>query len=449
MKGDRYMLRLVWLAVLLLAKFCFAAPALIISDIHFNPYANCGKLPLLCKSLNQLVKLPVESWQFNQTKSSDYLQDTNDYLLTSALNSFKAQVSPNFTGNIFVTGDLLAHNFTSKFSYYKPFASKTLTTKFAANTILYVILQIHNSFPQSKIYLTLGNNDSDRGDYQTPSPKFLTIVANGIANYVPQALRSNFIRQFTINGYYSLPLDNHLQLIAFNSNLLSNKAVKSESAAKSELDWLSDELNQLKLQGKPAIILQHIPFGIDSYSTIKNNTPVEFLVPQLQQQYISLINQYQNANQNSVVANIYAGHSHSEYLQLAGNVPVVGTLALNRLFGNNAGLKLINYDQQSGQLNQFSTYTLSYTDTKLNTAKWTLLYSFPTSFKSSKSLKDFIHNFPADVNSLSARLYQTNYDGNSLYHPQPIHQDRNWSKYYCFINNLTIANYNQCIIAYQ
>jgi len=438
--------RLCFLLLLSCVRFTYATSALIISDVHFNPYAQCGKLPFYCASLKGLMHTPIESWQFADSSPSAYLADTNAYLLNHGLAALKTQLAQTNVPDIFVTGDLLAHNFVARFRYYNYAVKSSELANFAANSLLYVLLQIHRAFPQSNIYLTLGNNDSDTGDYQQPTQEFLLQVAKSAANYLPLAQRESFIQQFSQAGYYTIPLNQRIQVISINSNLLSSKAQDNLTAANVQLNWLGKQFMQLAAQHKRAIILQHIPFGIDAYLTLKKKFTSPFFVAELQAKYLAAIHTYNDkSNSNSVLANIYAGHSHSDYLQLVDNsVPVVGTLALNRLFGNNAGVKLLHYNESTANLEQFTTYTLNYTNNK---PQWLELYSFPKSFATKKTLGDFIRSFPSRVNDPIARIYQQNYDGNSINYPQPIHQDINWPKYYCFMNNLTVVDYNQCDLA--
>src|SRR5271165_909698 len=84
---------------------------LIASDLHFNPMADA-------KLVDELNAAPPAKWEAildrsTSTAFSQYGQDTNWWLLRSALNAMRTTLPrPAF---ILVTGDMLAHRFPTTF----------------------------------------------------------------------------------------------------------------------------------------------------------------------------------------------------------------------------------------------------------------------------------------------------------------------------------------------
>lgn len=434
------MKKIILIMSLLFIKVATAKQALLITDIHFNPFSECLGVPFYCGNLYDLIDKPIEKWNFGEKLPSIHREETNNFLLTNALASFKQQIDPDHDLDIFITGDILAHKFEIKYKYYRPFASKAEITQFSAKTLLYVIMQIHHSFPYSHIYFALGNNDSDNGDYNLPSSQWLIYIANGLSEYLPESQQKSFITQFVNGGYYALPLNNSIQLIGFNNNLFSAHVHNSinKIIAESELDWLLRQLKNANEQGKSVIILQHIPFGIDVFSSINSHKTVNLLDKLLQDKYLSILKRY---HQNIMV--IYSGHFHSEYFEvLESTIPVVGTIALNRYFGNNAGVKLVNYNDYTGALESYHTYGLSYIN---GTGQWLKLYSYPDDYGYTGSLASFLNNFPVTIDNPNVNLYRSSYDGNAIRYPQLIHTNKYWKNYFCFIKYVQPAEYEDCV----
>ncbi|MBY0379901.1 MAG: hypothetical protein K2P99_05815 [Burkholderiales bacterium] len=422
----------------------YADKVIILTDIHFNPYADCSKIPLYCSKLNDLIEKPVEQWSFSEVKPSQYEEETNYSLLSTALSSFKNQVESDDNVSIFLTGDMLAHGFNMRYKYYKLFSSQDDITAFSAKTLLFVIQQIHKTYSKSTIYFVLGNNDTDMGDYMLPSDEWLLSIANRLSKYIPESYQVQFTNQFMSGGFYSIPLNHQLQIIGINNNVFSHHTQDSRgmAVANFEINWLNAQLAKLTRAGKYAIILQHIPLGADAYSSINKSKPVMLLNEQLQLEYVNTLRKF-----NKNISAIYAGHLHSEYLENIESIPLIGTIALNRRNGNYVGAKLLDYSNNTGKLNKFTTYT--FTDNQESTPQWSQLYSYPDSYNTTDSINNFIKSFPSDITNIQAKLYQRSYDGNSILHPQPIHNNIYWGYYFCFMNNTNEIEYSNCMKSFN
>jgi predicted phosphodiesterase len=441
---NKMLKKLIGLCLVLFTNISLANKVLVLSDIHFTPFAECSRFPLYCNRINSLLDKPITEWSFGIAIPNSYKSETNNYLLTKSLHGLAETLKYESQFDIFITGDMLAHEFQLYYKYYRPLAKHSAVSDFEYKTLSYVLLQIHNAFPKSKIYYVLGNNDTDNGDYNLPSEKWLFKVAGTLSNYVPQTEQAKFTEQFKHGGYYSIVLNDNIQIIGLNTNVFSINANDTidKNMANQELIWLSAELEGLKKSERKAILLEHIPVGIDAFKTSQGHSgQVSMLLDRkMQSEYINILEKY-----NNQIASIYAGHLHSEYWQRINEIPVIGTLALNLFFGNNAGVKLIDYNNSDGKINGYTTYTLTFNN---NQANWQELYNFPASYNTNKTLTQFIKDFTYNISDLNVVQYRKYYNGGAILFPQPISDNKFWLNYYCYLNYLNENEYNHCLAVY-
>lgn len=430
---------------------CYASKVLLLTDIHFNPYAQCSikdvvvkllpgtKLPP-CKTLQALIENPIEKWPtiLEQKSISSYKQETNNAFLIQGLNSLATIDNINQVTRILIAGDLLQHNFNDFYHILAPqkYNTQEYLTKFSYKTILYVLQEIHKKLPNRKIYMVLGNNDSDLGDYNTPSASFLQALSKYLGNYTTNS--KEFTATFNNGGYFATTLSNKIMLIGLNSDPLSAlySINSNQQLAKEQLIWLETELIKATQTQKKVIILQHIPYGIDLYKTVKSGgvAPTPVLDIALQDEYLNLLLKY-----SSIITAVYAGHYHAEYLSLLNStIPLIGSIAFNSFNGNNPGFKIIDIDN-NGSLVNYTTYSAPNGDTR-----WTELYNFTQIYTNSNIVKT-LEYFPVDVAQSKVKNYRKNFNGNNQRYPQPISSDPNWKYYYCGIKNVKLKDYTNCI----
>src|SRR5215212_5352400 len=161
---------MVLLSLLAFASSAFAEQFLSVSDIHFDPFAD----PAL---VTRLEAADVSQWDAifassTVTALSTYGSDVNDPLLRSALGEMQQRIpSPAF---VLISGDFLAHDFDKTYQQYATDKSPAAYTAFVTRTIAYVAGAIRKAWPGVRVYPTLGNNDSDCGDYAVaPNGAFL------------------------------------------------------------------------------------------------------------------------------------------------------------------------------------------------------------------------------------------------------------------------------------
>ncbi len=134
---------------------------LIVSDIHFNPMADASLVPRLeAADPAQWARILASS---QPTAFSQYGQDTNWWLLQSALNQMRVTIPhPAF---IIVNGDSLAHQFPQTFRKITHDEDREHYRKFVQRTVQFLALQLRSRYPATKVFMTPGNNDEECGNY--------------------------------------------------------------------------------------------------------------------------------------------------------------------------------------------------------------------------------------------------------------------------------------------
>jgi hypothetical protein len=194
-----------------------------ISDIHFNPFYDTTLLP-------QLITAEVNQWEsiFETSKIKGFgtvsSDETNYTLLVSSLKDMaETSKNPDF---IIFTGDFLAHEFPDKFKNHAPEGNDY--DIFVEKTIEFVVLMFEKYFPDTPVYVSLGNNDCYAGDYQIiPEGKFLKKTTPVLADKFLEnpENRSSFAATYLVGGYFTVAprgTENTL-IISLNSNFFSPK----------------------------------------------------------------------------------------------------------------------------------------------------------------------------------------------------------------------------------
>ncbi len=262
-----------------------------LSDIHFEPFRDPAKLA-------SLRTAPVDAWQAilaapaSVTQAADFQRlqaacpvhglDTAWPLLSRSL----AQAAARLPHPLFVTvsGDLLSHAFDCRFKSLAPRASEEELSAFAAKTVDFVTAQLREAFPNSPVYLALGNNDSGCTDYREDrNSAFLQHVAESFASAAGSGESGQTIlREFSDEGDYNIALpgplhDSRLFVLQdiFETGRYAGCGGKlNPSAAETQLAWLTAQLADARAHRQHVWVMAHVPPGIDMYSTIHNGSKV-------------------------------------------------------------------------------------------------------------------------------------------------------------------------------
>ncbi len=147
-------------------------PALFLSDIHLDPFADPAKVA-------RLNAAPIAQWPAILTAPASPTQpqdsaalsnacptrgiDTPNVLWQSSLHAIRTHAaSVRF---VTVSGDLLAHSFDCKYKTLLPAATHADYVAFTEKTAAYIVTGLRATLPGIPVYIALGNNDSGCGDY--------------------------------------------------------------------------------------------------------------------------------------------------------------------------------------------------------------------------------------------------------------------------------------------
>lgn len=364
------------LAVLACASSAFGEKFLSVSDLHFDPFAD----PSL---VAKLEAADVSQWDAIFASSavtafSSYGSDVNDPLLRSAIGEMRKQLpSPAF---VLISGDFLAHKFDKTYQQYATDKSPAAYTAFVTKTIAYVASKLRAAFPGVRIYPTLGNNDSDCGDYAiAPDSAFL---ANFRDVWNPVVGSASFRRRFPTGGYYhaDVPSLKNVRVIALNTNFFStdykNPCGKpGPDPGLRELEWLDAELLLARLEGKRVWLLFHIPPGMDVYDTmtyggscpsLKSQT---FWKDEYEQEYLKI-----TAAHRKTILGSFAGHTHQDEFRLASGRFIHITPSVSPIFGNNPAFEIVDV-ARSGEISDYTAWHLPNV-----TLPWSSEYAFGTAY---------------------------------------------------------------------
>lgn len=426
---------------------------LIITDIHFDPFAD----PAI---VAQLAAAEASAWQgiferSGQQGFARYGSDANYPLMMSALDAARTLVpQPDF---LLYSGDYLVHGFETKFKPYDD-GTRDAFARFVIKTITFVSQQLQGAFPRTPVYGTLGNDDSACGDYMVaPGGRFLAAVGE---LWAAQSSRPETFADFRIGGFYVVPHPTvpERDLVVLNTVLWSmsyenrcNPAGGDPGAA--QLAWLEWTLYRTKLAGRTASLLFHIPPGIDGYSSSHGSgtcraavTP--FLKEAYAQPFLALLEQYRDILQDS-----YAGHTHMDDFRVVttqADKPILLTHitpAVSPIYQNNPGFGVVLYDRRSGDLIDYATVYLTNLASagRDEPAAWAIEYTF-------KGAYGYTAYDPTTAAQLAQAIrtdaavrddYITFYPVTTASTNPPINQ-QNWRAYACAQTELSVEAFAAC-----
>lgn len=445
-------------------------PALLISDIHFDPFHDPAKA-------QKLVAAPVSQWasilagppSATQQQAFDALQsschargvDTPFALLRSSLEAMRTrQPDAKFMA---VSGDLIAHEFTCRYATLLPGARPGDYQAFVVKTLSFVMNELRAAFPGMPIYPTLGNNDTGCGDYKLDaSSDFLTESGKILVEGLPASERDRALKEFAANGSYSVAMAAPMKgarLISLNDLFLaqhySTCAGKDDpAAATAELNWLDHELAEARHAGEKVWVLGHIPPGIDPYSTIVKfrnvcggQPPVAFLA---NDKLAELLAAYADVVRLGIFA-----HTHMDEVRLlrseeseapgAASTAVKLVASISPVDGNTPSFTVARVDPSAGVLENYAVITAS-NQTGIGT-RWAPEYNFAETYHktqfSAAAVKELIDAFRADPGAQKpeSQAYLRNYFGGDL---SPVLAPF-WPEYVCALGNHSAKAFASCM----
>jgi hypothetical protein len=216
-------------------------PALLVSDIHFEPFGDPAKAP-------QLAAAPANKWhailaappspdqqqRFASLQQSCHARgaDTSFALFDSSLKAMRTHAAG--AKFVAVSGDLLSHAFPCEFNALFPRSTPDAYKTFVEKTLDYVIEELDGSFPGVPVFVALGNNDSDCGDYRLDAhSEFLSVTGKEVTRNFPASERYSAEDSFAAGGYYSVSLPAPIanaRLLVLNDIFMSNNYATAQAS---------------------------------------------------------------------------------------------------------------------------------------------------------------------------------------------------------------------------
>jgi hypothetical protein len=419
---------------------------LMLSDVHLDPYRDAEVM----KKLGANLKEGCPS--SGSGSFPNFGSDTNYSLLQSTLEHVVATAAGNHFhyDYVIVTGDFLAHGFDSRYRQCVGGGDEAYR-KFSSDTIALVDRTIAQALPGVPVFAALGNNDSDRGDYEKASEAFLQSVGEDWSRAwgnLPATLRADALASFGRAGNYAAPhpaLAKH-QFVILNTNLwaASNTQACSETDPDpgGQVQWLGDTLEQVKRAGGSATLVMHIPPGINAMSSLLG-PPKPFWTDRCTQKFISVLSDYRG-----VVRQMYAGHIHRDDFRLVTDqegkpLSAIHILpAVSPIYLENPAVEIGWYDKSTGELRDYAPQYLDLGNPK---PAWATEYVFTRAYGLPRpdlaTLEDLIRAIHAgNPNSGVGKQYAQYYGVgiNMLINPL------NWSIYSCAQSEITAARFAEC-----
>jgi len=445
-------------------------PALLVSDIHFDPFHDPARL-------QQLVGAPVSQWSSilsappspNQQQAFAELQqschargvDTPYALLHSSLHAMRLkQPDAKF---ITVSGDLIAHAFSCRYATLLPGSTQRDYQAFVLKTLSFVISELRASFPGVPVYVALGNNDTACDDYRLDAGSdFLVQTGRIIARGLPPSQRQQALKVFAKGGYYSLMMGAPMRdtrLIVVNDLFLSPRystcAGRPDSAATTtEMTWLQEQLAQARRLGQKVWVMGHIPPGIDPYSTVAefkdicgNGVPEMFLSSD---KLADLLIEHADVIRLGIFA-----HTHMDEIRLLKwsdphalfehSVAIKVVPSVSPVDGNNPSFTIARVNRSSGVLQNYQVIAAS-NQTGIATT-WSREYDFAQTYYeaqfSPSTVKELITEFENDrgAKTEASQAYIRNYyAGDRSSELKPF-----WPLYVCALANHTAKAFAACV----
>ena len=449
-------------------------PALFLSDIHFDPFWDPAKVP-------QLAAAPASEWKaiLAAPPSADRQQrfaalqqtchargeDTSYPLLESSLQAVRAHAA----GAAFATvsGDLIAHTFDCKYSALFPHSSPGDYRAFVEKTMDYVIGELSGAIPGAPVYVALGNNDTDCGDYRLDAhSEFLSVIGGETTGAAyPASERMSSLRGFSEGGYYSVNLPapvRNARLLVLDDLFMSGKyatcAGKSDStAADAQLAWLRQQLSEARAGKRKVWVMGHIPPGVDVHATaakMRNlcggERPEMFLSSEKMADEL--------VEFSDVVELAIFAHTHMDEARIlraedeAGHpaprgksVAVKMVPSISPINGNAPSFTVARIDPGSAALVDYSVFAAS-NPTGVN-AIWKEEYDYGLTYREASftaaSVSRLIAGFQSDTGAKTeaSREYIRNFSSGNA---SPL-LELIWPEYVCGLSNYSAEGFRSCV----
>jgi sphingomyelin phosphodiesterase acid-like 3 len=365
-----------------------------VSDIHFDPFDPPGLA-------RDLAGIPPGEWMARFAAlppgpASQYGSDTNHVLLSAAL----AMLGDTGADADFLlySGDLLSHDFEAEAAKALGVAADSAAQRaFAEATSLFVAEALAAAVPGKPVFLALGNNDSDCGDYEIePGGPYLSALAETVRRLAgPDRVADDFATTFAAGGYYAAahPTTPGTLIVVLNDILWSEHYVDAcggdaAAAARGQMDWFASVLDAQAAAGGRVWLVHHIPWGIDPYATehAKGDTCRARVTPLLKAPFAAEFVALVRAHAPMIDVSL-SGHVHTDDYRLllddAGRPLAADKVipAISPVYGQNPAFQVFTYDRDIGTPTDFAAIRLAnLPDLGPVDAEWVRAYVFSEAY---------------------------------------------------------------------
>ena len=442
-------------------------PVLMVSDIHFEPFFDPGKVARLAaapvsewKGIFAAPASPERAQRFERLQAACHAKgiDTSYALYASSLQAMRADAA----GARFITlsGDLMAHGFSCKYATLFPHAAAEAYRTFAVKTVEFVMAELRGAFPGVPVYAALGNNDSGCKDYKLdPDGAFLADLGPTMTADVPADEREEALREFAEGGYYGVSLPAPMRdarLLVTDDIFMSKKystcgGKPDPEAAAAQIAWLRRQLESARRYREKVWVMSHIPPGVDPYSTIskmKNvcagQEPTMFLSSEALPEAI--------AEFGDVVPLAIFAHTHMDELRLLRaakvddeEVALKMVPSISPVDGNNPSFVVARVDPATAVMTDYRVIAAS-NQTGVGT-EWSEEYDFDKTYGvtefSAETLEKLIAGFRADPGAKTAA--SESYLRYYFVKDRSMELKMFWPEYVCALGNDTAEGLRGCM----
>ncbi|MEO6909497.1 MAG: metallophosphoesterase [Edaphobacter sp.] len=447
-------------------------PALLVSDIHFDPFHDPAKAA-------RLVDAPASEWNGilaeppspDQATAFAALQqrcgargvDSSYALLQSSLRAARKEASD--ARFVTVSGDLVVHNFPCRFAALAPGKTQSDYTAFVEKTIAYVTAELRRTFPHVPVYVALGNNDSGCGDNRLDGGSdFLAAVGKDIVAGLPGKMsskeREKALADFTASGSYNVmmaaPMRRTRMIVLDDLFMLTQYATcggkPDRSVAIAQIKWLRSQLDEARRHKQRVWVMAHIPPGVDIYSTFAKmrnvcggDAPAMFLSSDA---LGDALTEYADVVRLAIFA-----HTHMDELRLlqpgsgvkGGAVAVKMVASISPVNGNDPSFTVARVNTAAATLADYAVFAAS-NKTGVDTV-WSKEYDYGETYHaaavSAVALRKLVGEFRGDPDAAMAasQAYIRNFvvgDRSSLIKPL-------WPQYVCGMSQDTAKGFAGCV----
>lgn len=443
--------------------------AVVLSDIHFNPFYDPSLLASLMTTdpsgwapiFQRSIYTAPSSWGFSLANTRF---DTNYALLAMTLTALRQNLGASPV--VIYAGDILGHSFSTYFYMLNGWsptnptpAQAALMTAFADNTLSFVMQQVRSVIGNVPVLFALGNCDSYTGN--GPDSAFLS---NTVQLYYSQFLngitdQQIFTSTFTSGGYYSASIPGlNLAVIGLNTYECSPTPFNGATAAavSAQLAWLNTTLASAQAAGKNVWLLMHLPLGADEYSTaqsisggrISNATMYWDANQGYQTSFFNILSNYPG-----LVTFILGAHTHDDEYRIllpgqALNIPG----GISPIFGNNPSFKVYTFDRSTLNATDYTSFNL---DPSAASPQFNNYYTFSAAYGTQGSLNNSLTLLQPLLKTDAARrdFYRAAYPSGHAYSIavnnefNPI-TDQTWPVYWAGIGNMESASIINAVNTY-